>query len=46
MTEMEIGLWERLAEARLERERLITAEDGREKLLEMAGRLRQLNWRD
>ena len=28
-TEMETGLWERLTEARLERERLITADDGR-----------------
>ena len=45
-TETETGLWERLAETRLERERLITAEDGRGKLLETAGWLRRLNWRD
>ena len=29
MTEMETGLWEQLTEARLERERLITADVGR-----------------
>ena len=45
-TETKTGLWEWLTEARLERERLATAEDGRGKLLETAGRLRWLNWRD
>ena len=39
LTETETGLWEQLTEARLERERLIMAEDGREKLLETAGQL-------
>ena len=46
LTETETGLWEQLTEARLERERLATAEDGRGKLLETAGQLRWLNWRD